>query len=59
MVALFYFILKNYLFNLISYKAVYNNNSILVNLLIRTGVNLNIQDKYGLTPLHYGNSFIV
>jgi hypothetical protein len=29
-----------------------------VNLLIRTGVNLNIQDKYGLTPLHYGNSLI-
>jgi hypothetical protein len=34
--------------------AVYNNNTDLLNLLIRIGINLNIQDKYGLTPLHYG-----
>jgi hypothetical protein len=53
---LFLFNLKNYLLILISFKVVYNNNTNLVNLLIRTGVNLNIQDKYGLTPLHYGNS---
>ena len=38
--------------------AVYNNNSNLVNVLIRTGVNLNIQDKYGFTPLHYGENQI-
>ena len=30
-----------------------------MNLLIRTGVNLNIQDKYGLTPLHFGNFLIL
>jgi hypothetical protein len=47
---------KNYIFNFISYfKAVYNNNTDLVNLMIRIGVNLNNQDKNGLTPLHYGN----
>ena len=38
--------------------AVYNKNSNLVNVLIRTGVNLNIQDKYGFTPLHYGENQI-
>jgi hypothetical protein len=57
MVVYFYLIYKNYIFNFIRYfKAVYNNNTGLVNLLIRTGVNLNIQDKNGMTPLHYGNS---
>jgi ankyrin repeat protein len=59
MVALFYFILKNYLLIIVSFKAVYNNNTNLVNLLFRTGANLNIIDKYGLTPLHYGNSLIL
>ena len=58
MVVYLYFIIKNYLLIIISFKAVYNNNANLVNMLIRTGVNLNIQDKYGLTPLHYGNSSV-
>jgi hypothetical protein len=56
MVALFNFILKNYLLIVNLFEAIYNNNTNLANLLIRTGVNLNIQDKYELTPLHYGNS---
>jgi hypothetical protein len=30
-----------------------------VTLLIRTGVNLNIKDKNGLTPLHYGNNLVL
>jgi ankyrin repeat protein len=34
------------------------NNLNITDSLIRTGVNLNIQDKYGLTPLHYGNLLI-
>jgi ankyrin repeat protein len=59
MVVYLYFILKNYLLIIISFEAVYNNNTNLVNLLIRTGVNLNIQDKYGLTPLHYGNNLVL
>ena len=59
MVAFFYFILKNYLLIIVSFKAVYNNNTNLLNLSIRAGVNLNIKDKYGLTPLHYGNSLIL
>jgi ankyrin repeat protein len=59
MVALLYFILRNYLLIIISFKAVYNNNTNLVNLLIRAGVNLNIKDKYGLTPLHYGKSSVL
>ena len=58
MVVYLYFIIKNYLLIIISFEAVYNNNTNLVTLLIRTGVNLNIQDKYGLTPLHYGNLLI-
>jgi hypothetical protein len=48
----YYFILI-----LIYLKAVYNNNTVLVNLLIRIGVNLNTQDKFGSTPLHYGSCF--
>jgi hypothetical protein len=55
---IYYFISKNYFFIIISYKAVYNNNTNLVKFLIRIGVNLNVQDKYGLTPLHYGNYLI-
>jgi hypothetical protein len=27
--------------------------------LIKAGAHLNIQDKYGLTPLHNGNSLIL
>jgi ankyrin repeat protein len=47
------------MFLVISFKAVYNNNTNLVNLLIRAGVNLNIKDKYGLTPLHYDKSSVL
>ena len=57
MVVYLYFIVKNYLLIIVSFEAVYNNNINLVSLLIRTGVNLNIKDKYGLTPLHYGNIY--
>ena len=29
-----------------------------MNFWIEIGINLSTQDKYGLTPLHYGNSII-
>ncbi len=32
------------------------SNLNLTNTFIMAGTDLNIQDKYGLTPLHYGNS---
>ena len=49
----YYFILFFFNFYIIQI-AVYNNNINLVKVLIRLGVNLNTRDKYGLTPLHYG-----
>jgi hypothetical protein len=32
-----------------------SSNLNMTNTLIMAGANLNTQDKYGLTPLHYGN----
>jgi hypothetical protein len=37
-----------------SLLAVFNNNFGLVNCLIGISVNINSQDIYGLTPLHFG-----
>ena len=50
---------KNSIFILIFSIAVYNNNTNLVILLVKIGVDLNNQDKNGLTPLHYGKSLIL